>query len=83
MNSRYLTHCGQLAAAVGLITIVSSISAPGALGQGGPGADPARRAIIRSLSDEERQKFFAMSPEDKKKFFQDRAKNGKAIGSNG
>lgn len=68
MNSRYLTHCGQLAAAVGLITIVSSISAPGALGQGGPGADPARRAIIRSLSDEERQKFFAMSPEEKQKF---------------
>lgn len=50
---------------------------------GKPGGTINRRAIIQSLSPEEKQKFFAMSPDDKKKFFQDRAKNGKAIGSNG
>jgi hypothetical protein len=40
-----------------------------------------RRAIIQSLSDEERQKFFGMSREDKQKFFQERAK--KSGGSGG
>jgi hypothetical protein len=40
-----------------------------------------RRAIIQSLSDEERQKFFGMSREDKQKFFQERAK--KSSGSGG
>ncbi len=40
-----------------------------------------RRVIIQSLSDEERQKFFGMSWEDKQKFFQERAK--KSGGSGG
>ena len=41
-----------------------------------------RRAIIQSLSDEERQKFFGMSQEDKRKFFQSKAKAAGGAGNN-
>ena len=37
-----------------------------------------RRAIIMSLPEEERQKFRAMSREDKMKFFKSRAKGSKS-----
>ena len=37
-----------------------------------------RRAIIMSLSDEEREKFRAMSREDKMKFFKARAQGSKS-----
>lgn len=40
-----------------------------------------RRAIIQSLSDDERQKFFGMSREEKQKFFQAKAKSSKKSGN--
>ena len=40
-----------------------------------------RRAIIQSLSDDERQKFFSMSREEKQKFFQAKAKSSKKSGN--
>jgi membrane fusion protein (multidrug efflux system) len=42
---------------------------PGAMG---PGGNPAVGALIRSLSDDERQKFLAMSPEEKSAFIRER-----------
>ncbi len=39
-----------------------------------------RRAIIQSLSDEDRQKFFGMSREGKKKFFQERVEESAGSG---
>jgi len=46
--------------------------------------NPQAGAIIQSLSDDERQKFFAMSPEEKRKFIQQRlAQGGASNGSGG
>ena len=39
-----------------------------------PGGNSNRRALIQSLSPEERQKFFAMNQEEKRAFFQSRSK---------
>ena len=50
-------------------------------GQGGrPGGNSNRRALIQSLSPEERQKFFAMSQDEKRAFFQSRSKAGSGSG---
>jgi|GEM_PF-375132 len=51
---------------------------PGGNAGGRPGGNPDRRAIIQSLSQEEKQKFFAMSQEEKQKFFAARAKKKSA-----
>lgn len=56
-------------------------SAGGAAG-GSPVGNPAVGALIQSLSDQERQKFFAMSPEEKGMFIRERlAKRDNAGGS--
>ena len=49
---------------------------PGGQQGGRSGGNSNRRALIQSLSPEERQKFFAMSREEKQKFFQSRSKAG-------
>jgi hypothetical protein len=47
---------------------------PGGQQSGRPGGNSNRRALIQSLSPEERQKFFAMSQDEKRAFFQSRSK---------
>ena len=57
------------------LVLLGAVSIPvAASAQGGPGANPERRAIIQSLSEEERQKFFAMSREEKRAFMQEQLK---------
>jgi len=57
------------------LLVLTALSLPVvAHAQGGPGGNPERRAIIQSLSEEERQKFFAMSREEKRAFMQEQLK---------
>ncbi len=55
-----------------ILSGLSFMSPNQALAQGGP--SPEARAIIQSLSEEERQKFFSMSREDKRAFIQSKLK---------
>ena len=71
-------------AIAGIMVVGLTLSTDVANAQGPSGGD--RRAIIQSLSDEEKQKFFAMSPEEKQKFFTERGKKsggGKAAAKSG
>ncbi|MDP6173531.1 MAG: biotin/lipoyl-binding protein, partial [Rhodospirillales bacterium] len=76
--------CYRAMAIAGIMVVGLTLSTDVANAQGPSGGD--RRAIIQSLSDEEKQKFFAMSPEEKQKFFTERGKKsggGKAAAKSG
>ncbi|MDE0538176.1 MAG: hypothetical protein OXH94_05540, partial [Rhodospirillales bacterium] len=56
---------GALVLGAGALVIESI---PPAMSQGGP--SPEARAVIQNLSDEERQKFFSLAPEERRAFIQ-------------
>ncbi len=84
IKTKGMSFC--IIACVGLFAFaIATLATPNtALSQGSALSQDQRRAIIQSLSDDERQKFFGMSQEEKQKFFLAKAKStGKPGGKAG
>ncbi|MBT4937535.1 MAG: biotin/lipoyl-binding protein, partial [Rhodospirillaceae bacterium] len=77
-NTRFKHIVGFIGLAAFAAFSLTTIDTAHSQGQGM--SQDQRRAIIQSLSDDERQKFFGMSQEEKQKFFQQKANAGKNTG---